>query len=75
MRLSQLLVNEYPRRLIWWMECDVCKEISGPPAWGHDDLPLSMFRELGWRCRNEHPMDTCPGCLRKEVDGGVVQSG
>ncbi|MCW2287009.1 hypothetical protein EDF60_1660 [Leucobacter luti] len=72
MRLSQLLVNEYPRRLIWWMECDVCRKTRSAPAWSQDDLPLSKFRDAGWRCRMEHPMDTCPDCLRKEVHGGVV---
>lgn len=74
MRQAQRLVNEYPRRLVWWMECDVCRTV-GAPAWSQNDLPLVKFRELGWRCRNEHPMDTCPKCLRKEENGGLVQSG
>ncbi len=76
MRLAQELVNHYPRKLIWWMQCDVCQKVGSDPAWSHDGLPLSKFRADGWRCREKQgPLDTCPDCLRKEEDVGLVQSG
>lgn len=61
MRLSIELPNGYPRRFVWWMECDVCRVTRSAPAWQQQDLPLSKFEALGWMC--EKTRDTCPDCL------------
>lgn len=63
-RLSVQLRKDYPRRLIWWMECDRCQVTRSRPAWSADDLPLDEFRLAGWRCEYA---DTCPACLALET--------
>ncbi|PYY63634.1 hypothetical protein DEJ30_12025 [Curtobacterium sp. MCPF17_003] len=60
-RLSQELNNHYPRKLIWWMECDFCQQTRSRPAWDQRDLPLDEFRAAGWECGNQR--DKCPACL------------
>jgi hypothetical protein len=65
MRYAAELPNGYPRKRVWWMECDTCGAQSRP-AWMHDDLPLSDFRALGWECGNT--ADRCPKCIRKGAD-------
>jgi hypothetical protein len=63
-RLSQRLVNHYPRKFLWWMECDNCNRVGGDPKWSCDDLELEAFRDQGWRCGD---FDTCPECLKLET--------
>lgn len=63
-RLSLELPKHYPRKFIWWMECDRCQETRSQPAWLVKDLPLEGFRLLGWECGNKS--DLCPACKAKE---------
>lgn len=60
-RLAIELPNGYPRRFLWWMECDSCETTRSAPAWRQEDLPLSMFTELGWECGSQ--TDRCPKCI------------
>ena len=59
-RLSLELSNAYPRKFIWWMECDICRETRSNPAWMQKDLPLTDFGALGWYCGQK--IDKCPAC-------------
>ena len=60
-RLSLELPNAYPRKFIWWMECDICQETRSNPTWMQKDLPLTDFMALGWECGKQ--IDKCPACL------------
>jgi hypothetical protein len=61
-RLSIELPQAYPRKFVWWMQCDVCDTTRSAPAWRQDDLPLSMFTTQGWECGRLK--DTCPACIK-----------
>lgn len=59
-RLSQTLTHSYPRKLIWWMDCDGCNTVGSDPKWSQHDLPLDDFRAKGWVI--DH-FDLCPACV------------
>jgi hypothetical protein len=63
MRLAVTLPNQYPRKLVWWMECDTCHETRSRPAWTDEDLPLGDFMAVGWECGET--ADKCPKCIQK----------
>ena len=63
-RLAIDLPHAYPRKFVWFMECDKCRTTVSDPAWSQDDLPLSKFRALGWDC---YGYDTCPKCVSQRV--------
>lgn len=58
--LSQTLTNSYPRKLIWWIDCDGCHTVGSDPKWSDRDLPLEDFRAKGWECGH---FDLCPTCV------------
>ena len=64
-RLAIELPNAYPRKFVWFMECDKCRTTRSNPAWSHDDLPLGGFRLLGWQCGDQ--TDSCPKCVAESV--------
>lgn len=64
-RLSLKLTNDYPRKYLWWMQCDTCS-LASKPAWSIIDLPITEFRAAGWTCTS-NGTDTCPTCTQKDT--------
>jgi hypothetical protein len=63
-RIAVELPRHYPRKFVWFMECDKCETTRSKPAWDQSDLPLEGFRLLGWDCGPTQ--DTCPNCLARQ---------
>lgn len=64
-RIAVELPRHYPRKFVWFLECDICQETRSKPAWDQRELPLDGFRLLGWECGSIR--DKCPSCLHKEA--------
>ena len=63
-RMSIEMPGRYPRRFLWWFQCDRC-EVPQEPSWTQTEIDLQKFADEGWAIGKRY--DTCPACLANGV--------